>query len=180
MNTQGTPSVIPRAHRRRPTLTITAGPLSSGKSAWVRSFRGAEGEPLCLIRDEVRSEIGGAGYLIGPVDADIEESVSARIKEDVARALSAGVDVYLDGCNNHPRTRTHWESLATENSAGFRAMLFNLPLEQITALNAQRAAPHPHEKIASSHRFWAEQFQKMAHRPQHLFINGERTPVRSA
>lgn len=175
MDTQRDPSAVPRAPRRRPTLTITAGPLSSGKSSWVRSFRDAEGGPLCLIRDEVRAEIGGERYLDGPVSEEIEERVTARVIEKITHALSAGADVYVDGCNNHPRTRTHWEALATEHSADFRIMFFNLPLEEIAALNAQRPTPHSREKIESSYRLWEEQFRKAARRPQHQFLCGERT-----
>lgn len=174
MSTRETPTVVPRAQRRRPTLTITAGPLSSGKSSWVRSFRKAGGGPLCLIRDEVRAEVGGVGYIDGPVDPEIEEAVTARIKEETAQALSDGVDVFLDGCNNHPLTRIRWEALATGSAADFRLMFFNLSLEQIIALNAQRAVPHPREKVESSFALWEEQFKKAVKRPQHQFINNQR------
>lgn len=174
MNTSENTAIVPHAPRRRPTLTITAGPLSAGKSSWVRSFRTDDDTTLCLIRDEVRADVGGEGYLDGPVSPEVEESVTAYIRDQVIRALAEDKDVYLDGCNNHPLTRSRWESLATENSAEFRLMFFNLSLEQIAALNDRRQAPHSREKVESSFRYWEEQFRKIMSRPQHHFINGER------
>lgn len=175
MSTSESPRVVPHAPRRRPTLTITAGPLSSGKSSWVRSFRTEDGTTLCIVRDEVRAEVGGEGYLDGPVDSAIEEGVTARIQDLAMQALADGRDVYIDGCNNHPLTRSRWESLATASTADFRLMFFNLTLEQITSLNARRESPHPMAKVESSYRFWGEQFKKVADqpRPQHHFINGD-------
>ena len=167
-------AVTPHAPRRRPTLTITAGPLSAGKSSWVRSFRTNDNTTLCLIRDEVRAEIGGEGYLDGPVSPDVEETVTAYIQNQTISALTEGRDVYLDGCNNHPLTRNRWEALATENSAEFRLMFFNLSLEQIAALNNRRQTPHSMAKVESSFRYWDKQFQKITSRPQYQFMNSER------
>lgn len=175
MTTPESPASIPRAHRRRPTLTITAGPLSSGKSTWVRSIRTKSKQPLCLIRDEVRAEVGGADYLNGPVDHETEEAVTRRIREQTTEALTRGSDVFLDGCNNHPLTRSRWEALATDNSANFRVMLFNLSLVEIALLNAQRENPHPRAKIESSFRLWEAQFKKLTCRPQNHFINNDRS-----
>lgn len=160
--------------RRRPLLTVTAGPLSSGKTAWVRSFRNGPNSPLCLIRDEVRAEVGGQGYLDGSVSPDVEEAVTQSIQERTLGALRAGRNVFVDGCHNHPLTRRQWEALATANSADFRLMFFNRTLDEITALNEQRGDPHSRDKIESSFQQWDKQFQKVATRPQHHFINGER------
>lgn len=165
------PVASPHAVRRRPTLTITAGPISSGKSEWVRSFHQTEGSPLCLVRDEVRTKVGGEGYLDGLVDGEVEEAVTRLIREQCRNALARGVDVYMDGCHNHPLTRRQWESFATKHRADFRLMFFNRSLDEIVALNAARESPHPREKIESSHRQWEEQFERVPRRPQHQFID---------
>lgn len=169
------PATTPSS-RRRPLLTITAGPLSSGKSAWVRSFRSAPTEPLCLVRDEVRALTGGADYLDGPVIPDVEEAVTQSIHQQALAALQAGRNVFVDGCHNHPLTRRQWEALATENSADFRLMFFNRSLDEIAALNASRAVPHSRSKIESSFHQWSEQFTKLSKsaRPQHHFINSQK------
>lgn len=174
MNATAGPFSPPRAPRRRPSLTITAGPISSGKSAWVRTFREAPSAPLCIIRDEVRELVGGEGYLEGSVDGEVEEAVTRLIHEQARASLTQGVDVYVDGCHNHPLTRRQWESFATKNGADFRLMLFDRSLEEIVALNALRDTPHPRKKIESSYSQWEEQFKHVTPRPQHQFISGER------
>lgn len=172
MTSHSAPAPPPRP---RPTLTITAGPISSGKSDWVRSFRNAPTQPLCLIRDEVRLHVGGESYLDGPVDQATEDTVTRLIHESAQTALTNGRDVYIDGCHNHPLTRNEWEAVATSNGAGFRLMLFDLPLNEILALNGQRATPHSRQKVESSFRQWSKQFSKIAHRPQHRFLSQERS-----
>lgn len=176
MSVTENPSASPHNLRRRPTLTITAGPVSSGKSDWVRSFQEGHGDPLCLIRDEVRTQVGGVGYLDGPVDGEVEEAVTRLIHEQAHAALAHGSDVYVDGCHNHPLTRRQWEAFATENGADFRLMFFNRTLEEIIALNAAREAPHSREKIKSSHSQWEKQFKHVTPRPQHQFVNGGHAP----
>lgn len=175
MSTPGHPTPPPPAHRRRPTLTITAGPVSSGKSDWVRSFRNNKTAPLCIIRDEIRTLIGGENYLHSPVDPQIEEVVTDVIEQQTKEALAQDKDVYVDGCHNHPLTRRQWETLATESGASFQLMLFSRTLEEITALNAQRPTPHAQEKIETSFHQWENQFQQMPPRPHHQYINQERS-----
>lgn len=166
---------MPHASRRRPTLTITAGPISSGKSEWVRSFREKVGGPTCLIRDEMRLHIGGEGYLDGPVDHNVEEVVTRRVREQARNVLACGIDVYVDGSHNHPRTRKQWEALATEVGADFRLMFFDCALGEIIDLNTRRRAPHSREEIESSYWQWDEWFRRLAARPQHRFVSAERS-----
>lgn len=172
MSVISTPASAPHGLRRRPTLSITAGPIASGKSEWVRSFREPSGGPLCLIRDEARTRARGDAYLQGAIDDDFEEAVTHLMREQAQQALAQGTDVYVDGCQNHPITRNTWESLATRSGADFRLVLFNLPLDEIAALNARREVPHPKDRVEASFRRWEEQFKSMPRRPQNLFMAG--------
>lgn len=160
------PQPPPGRPLHRPTLTLTAGPPSAGKSEWVASFRAeAEGGPLCLIRDEIRLEIGGSAYLDGDHNYEVEEAVTKALRDRARAALETGSDVFVDGCNNHPLTRHQWRLAALDAGGAFRIMVFDLPLDEVLAINAKRVEPRDTLKVTDAHRFWETKVQQLLEAP---------------
>lgn len=123
-----------------PTLTVLMGVPGSGKTTWVAANGG--GQVVCGT-DRLRTD-----RFAGAATVAFIESLRTRAR----RALSAGQDVVVDGCNTRRNERTRWRELAHRHAAAAQLVVVHASLEQVLAVQQSRAQPVPAERVRGYHR----------------------------
>ena len=126
-----------------PTLTVLLGVPGAGKTTWT----GANPQPGRVVCSTERLRIDRT--LTARQGGVVRYLAGLRTRAD--RALRAGHDVLVDGCNTRKADRTMWLRIANNTNAQTHLVVFDTPLPLALQAQKGRAHPVPDDKIRAYH-----------------------------
>jgi len=123
-----------------PILTVLMGVPGSGKTTWVAA--NTRNQVVCGT-DRLRTESFTGASVVAYI-----ESLRTRAR----RALTAGQDVVVDGCNTRRNERTRWRELARDHGAAPQLVVVHASLTTVLAVQRDRAQPVPADRVRTYHR----------------------------
>lgn len=123
-----------------PTLTVLMGPPGAGKTTWM------EANPITVVCSTERLRTDRS------LTTQATIAFLAGLQTKARRALNAGQDVLIDGCNTKRHERSRWLAIARDYGAKTRLVALDTPLSTCLTVQLSRAHPVPAAKVARYHQ----------------------------